>query len=70
MDLKNIVSSGARSGFTFQKWLLWFCLIFTLTSFLQDTLFILFGLHLTLARTTQYTLAALVALYFAYSSKK
>lgn len=70
MELKNIVSAGARSGFTFQKWLLYFCLMFTLTSFIQDSFFVLFGLHLTLARTTHYTMAALVALYFAYVSKK
>lgn len=70
MDLKNIVSAGARSGFSFQKWLLWFCLMFTLMSFIQDAFFILFGLHLSLARTTHYTMAALVALYFTYTLKK
>jgi len=64
------LTTSASAGFTFKKWLLYFCLMFTLTSVLQDMVRTLFGINLTLARTTHYTVAALIALYFAFMSKK
>jgi hypothetical protein len=64
------ITTRTGAGFTFQKWLLYFCLVFTATMVLQDVVRALFGINLSLARTTHYTAAALVALYLTFTSKK